>query len=149
MRKNLSEELEINDDISLDNGEDKKPEEEKVANELKDIAQKDLDDKNKIADEIREAEAPEAEANDGYGKSLKIKQFVEKLTLEEPTNVLNEDFDDFLFEKRSDAVHAVYGILESYMDNLMTTDIDILEECESVCEEALVHLEDAIKSGEY
>ena len=64
MKKNLSEELEINDDINLDDGEEKKPELEKEAEEHEDAVQKDLDEKNKIADEIKNAEAPKAEAEE-------------------------------------------------------------------------------------
>lgn len=157
-RRNISEELNINDFISLDDGSERKDDLEKEADKLEKENQEIIDDKIKDFEEIRDAEAPKLKANDGLGKTLKIKKFVEKIVLEEPSNTLNEnnkkkdlneDFDDFLFKKRSDAVHAVYNVLESYVDTLMTTDVDILDECETVCEEALVHLEDAINSGEF
>lgn len=152
-RRNISEELKINDDVAIDNGEDNKPEEEKEANELEKAVQKDIDDKHKLVDEIRDAEAPKATANDGLGKSLNIKQFVEKLTLEETSDdVLNEDFNDLIFDKRSEAVHEIFDALENYVDVLTATDYDIIDECENVCYEALSKLEDVldeVKSGEY
>lgn len=149
MKRNISEELKINDDITLDTGEDNKPEEEKEAEELRKEVQKDIDDKNNILDDIREGEAVKAEANSPEGKALKISQFVEKLILDETSDdVLNEDFNEFIFEKRSNAVSAVYRALESYVNALTSTNIDILDECESVCEEALIHLEDALDSDE-
>lgn len=152
MRKNLSEALEnieINDVITLDDGSEKKPEEEKEAEKLEDAIQKELDEKNKIADEIREAEAPKAEANDGYGKSVKIKQFVEKLNLSEEDcdNVLNEDFDENEFILRSDCVHKIYSVMEEYAMNILGEDApityEIVNDIEAMCDEALVHFEDA------
>ena len=110
-RRNISEELKINNDVTIDNGEDNKPEEEKEANELEKAAQKDIDDKHKLVDEIRDAEAPKATANDGLGKSLNIKQFVEKLTLEETSDdVLNEDFNDGSCIFKPD---SLYGVIKT------------------------------------
>ena len=144
-RMNISEELKLNDDITLNDGSELKDEAEKVADEFLKDAQKDIDEKNKFLDDIKDAEAPKAEANDGSGKSLKIKQFVERLSLDETNDNLNEDFDEFIFNKRSDAVHQVYSVLEAYVDVLTSSNVDILEECESVCEEALIHLEDELR----
>ena len=149
MRKNLSEELEINDDIKLEDGEELKPEVEKEKDKLDKEVQKELDAKNKISDEIKDAEAPKAEVNNGLGKSTKIKQFVEKLTLEEPSDTLNEavdnDFDDELFEYRCEIVGKIYNALEDYWNYMNRHKVDLsraADEIESVGEEALYHFED-------
>lgn len=146
-RQNISEELKIGD-IVLDDGSEKKSEMEKVANELNKEAQKDLDDKLKDAEEIRDAEAPKAEANDGKGKSLKIKQFVEKLILEEPSDVLNEDIGDVdrYNHLRNETARKITGLLEDYVSYLLGeedfTEEDLRDEVESVLEQAMFYVED-------
>ena len=156
MRKNLSEELEINDDVVLNDGEEKKPEEEKEGDKLKKEIQKQLDDKSKAFDEIRDAEAPKAEVNDGMGKSTKIKHFVEKLTLEEPSDVLNEDvipsddedrYYDLYFDLINNVYHQLVEFAHKALDNSYVREqgipIDFVkEQAESACEEALMHFDD-------
>ena len=146
MRKNLSEELEINDVVTLDDCADNKPEEEKEEDKLKKEVQKELDQKNKIADEIRDAEAPKAAANNGLGKSTKIKQFVEKLTLEEPTDTLNEDLEDEYSDKRFDAVHNVYDVFANYayilQSKLGYDEKRVEDELYSLAEEAIIRFMD-------
>ena len=148
MKRNISEELNINDVITLDDGSEKKDELEKVAAELQKESQDIIDDKLNDLEEIRDAEAPAPEANDGFGKTLHIKNFVEKLTLsEEDDNVLNEDFNDKMFEKRSDAVGEVYRALEKYArwlyydSNIDDEEFNLIGELEDVCDEALMHAE--------
>lgn len=147
-RQNISEELKLNDDIVLDDGSEKKLEAEKISSELEKEAQKELDVKNDIADDIRNAKAPSAEANDGFGKSLKIKQFVEKLKLKEPSNALTEEVDTIAFNERDEAVHDAYNALAKYARflyydaNIDDEEFDIFEELESVCEEVIMRLND-------
>lgn len=151
-RRNLSEELDIklNDDIVLDDGSEKKEEAEKAKEEYFDEVQKDLDQKLKVAEEIRDAEAPKVEANDGKGKALKIKQFTEKLSLsEENSRFLTEEFDeDRLFNMRSSIVHDLYEVLAKYASwlyydsEIEDEEFSISDELESVCEEALFRTED-------
>lgn len=147
-RKNLSEELKINDDIVLDDGSELKDELEKSKEKYFDEVEKELNQKVKDAEEISGAEAPKVEANDGLGKSLKIKQFTEKLILEEPSDVLNEEVDTIAFDERDEAVHAVYKALEKYAKflyfdaNINDDEFDIFEELESVCEEVMMRLND-------
>lgn len=153
-RKNLSEELEIklNDDITLDDGSEKKEEEEKAKEKYFSDVQKNLEQKIETAEEIRDAEAPEVKANDGMGKALKIKQFTEKLILseEDSNNILNEDlddnFDERAFELRSDFVHKLYNVLEDYLDRAYPDGASkhVLDELYSMCEEAIIHLEDEL-----
>lgn len=149
MRENLSEELKINDVIELDDGdrsEEEIKEDDKEESDLEKDIQKELDDKNKIADEIRDAEAPKPELNNGLGKATKIKQFVEKLILEEPSNILNEDFEDEYSDARFDAVHAVFKPLTDYafiLQNKLGFDADAVEEeLYSVAEEAIIRFMD-------
>lgn len=147
-RKNISEELEINKDITLNDGSELKPEEEKVAEEVHKEVQELIDEKNEMLDEIREAEAEEVEVNDSLGKSTVIKQFVEKLILDEPSNILNEEVDTFTFDERDEAVHTVYDALAKYARFLYfdahidDEEFDIFEELESVCEEVIMRLND-------
>ena len=150
MRKNLSEELKINDDVVLNDGSEAKEEEDKKAKEVEKEVQKELDSKNKIADEISDAKAPKVTANNGLGKSTKIKQFVEKLVLEEPSDTLNEDFEDELFDARDEAVHSVYDVLAKYARKALnigggvrdSIDSKVLDDCQSICDEAVYHLSD-------
>ena len=147
MEKNLSEELKINDDIVLDDGSELKSEEEKEAKKLQDEIQKDLDEKNKFAEEIKDAEAPKAEANNGEGKSLKIKHFVEKLVLEEPSDSLNEDIEDYDDAMYRDSMtHQVFNILKGYAKEYIGLKYrdEILSDLEDVCNEALMHIEEII-----
>lgn len=137
MRKNLSEELEINDDISLDNGENKKQEEEKEDDKLQKEIQKDIEEKNKIADEIRDAEAEEIKITDGSGKALKIKKFNEKLTLEEPSNILTEGefltqgMEEIYSKARLEFMSNLNSLLDSYsyiLGSKLAWGIDEVEE---------------------
>ena len=151
-RKNISEELEINKDITLNDGSELKPEEEKVAEEVHKEVQDLIDEKNEILDEIREAEAVEVEANDGLGKSTVIKQFVEKLILDEPSDVLIEEVNTFDLDERDEAVHAVYNALAKYANFLYfdlqiededsLEDFDLYGELEDVVEEVMMRLND-------
>lgn len=161
MRTNLSEELKLNDDISLDDGSEKLPELEKEKEKLDKEIQKDLDAKVDIAKEIRDAEAPKAEINDAKGKSTKIKQFVEKLILEEPSDALNEDIDTTNLNARRECLSTVYNALAKYANYLyydlypdledsgidfdeddFDETFDIFDELSKVCEEALIRAED-------
>jgi hypothetical protein len=156
-RQNISEELKLNDDIVLDDGSDKKEELEKDGEELEKEVQKELDAKIDIADEIREAEAEEFKATNALGKTTKIKNFTEKLILEEPSNVLNEEVDTIAFDERDEAVHAVYNALAKYARFLYfdadlgheyfdeegeLENFDIFEELENVCDEVMMRLND-------
>ena len=149
MRKNLSEELKINDDVTLNDGEEKKPEEVKEGDKLEKDIQKEIDEKNKIADEVRDAEAPELEAKDGHGKALKIKQFTEKLILEEPSNSLNENLYDLsdkeltiYNEQRQEALQAMYDAIGNFAfyleDYFHLSDDEVQDELESIFDEALM-----------
>ena len=154
MRKNLSEELKINDDIVLNDGSEAKEEEDKKAKEVEKEVQKELDSKNKIAKEVVNAKTPDAKANNSMGKSTKIKQFVEKLTLEEPSNTLNEDFEDGedqYYDLYFDLVSDIYRLLVNFAHKALNIQyvrdqdipIDFVrEQAESACEEALVHFDD-------
>ena len=159
MRKNLSEELKINDDIVLNDGSEAKEEEDKKAKEVEKEVQKELDSKNKIAKEVVNAKTPDAKANNSMGKSTKIKQFVEKLTLEEPSDVLNEDVEDMkssddedrYYDLYFDLVSDIYRLLVNFahkaLDIQYVRDQDIpidfvREQAESSCEEALMHFDD-------
>ena len=154
MRKNLSEELKINDDIVLNDGSEAKEEEDKKAKEVEKEVQKELDSKNKIAKEVVNAKTPDAKANNSMGKSTKIKQFVEKLTLEEPSNTLNEDFEDGedqYYDLYFDLVSDIYRLLVNFAHKALNIQyvrdqdipIDFVrEQAESSCEEALMHFDD-------
>lgn len=153
MKRNISEELNINDVIMLDDGSEKKEEAEKEAKDHEKYVQDELDKKVDDFEEIKNAEAPKLEVNDGYGKALHIKQFTEKLILSEDDceNILNEEIDTFKFSERDEAVHAVYNSLAKYAkflyfdldeDEEDLESFDIFDELESVCEEAMIRLED-------
>ena len=156
-RKNLSEELKLNDDIVLNDGSELKDEVEKVADELEKATQDVIDEKNEILDDIKNAEAADVEANDGSGKSTTIKQFVEKLILDEPSDVLNEDIDTINLDARQECLSTVYNALAKYANYLyydlfadLKDDVeeddyenfDIFDELSNVCEEALIRAED-------
>lgn len=96
MRLNLSEELVINDDISLNDGSEVKEEQEKEAEKLEKEANKELEDKVEAVEEINKAEAEEIDLKDPAGKTIKIKGLTEgvKLTLEEPSDILTEDLEE-------------------------------------------------------
>lgn len=149
MRTNLSEELKIGTDISLNDGSEMKEVEEKEKEKYEKEVQKDLDQKIDAAEEIREAEAPEVELNDAKGKALKIKNFTEKLTLDESdSRILTEDLEDEMFEQRSICVSKVYNALADYANFLYydagieDEDFNIFNELETVCEEAVIRAED-------
>ena len=144
MRENLSEELKLNDVITLDDGSENKEDEVKENEEFKKEVEKELEDKLEVALEIGEDDTPKAEANDSLGKSLKIKQFVEKLVLDETDNsqVLTEDLEDEMFEKRHDCVSKVYNALADFANFLYYNDYDVNAELDLVCEEALIRIED-------
>ena len=91
MKINLSEELVINDDISLGDDEEKEAKEiEKSAEEHEKEVNKELEDKVKDVEEINEFEAKPIEIHDAEDKKLKIKGLTEKLILEEPSDILTE-----------------------------------------------------------
>lgn len=147
MRKNLSEELKINDDVVLNDGSEAKEEEDKKAKEVEKEVQKELDSKNKINKELANAKTPDAKANNGLGKSTKIKQFVEKLVLEEPSDTLNEDFsDDEMMEAYFDALHEVYKVFSDYafiLQSKFHLDKSAIEsELYAISEEAIIRFLD-------
>lgn len=154
VKKNLSEELVINDDISLgslncDEEECKKELEKEIEDHEKEV-NKELADKVKDVEEINEFEADPIEIHDGEDKKVKIKGLTEKLTLEEPDDVLNEDWEDWseddYFERYSNAVHKVYDVLLGFIrecrDYMHEAGENQLDAAESICDEALYHLED-------
>lgn len=157
MKVNLSEELVINDDISL--GKDEEAQIEANKKSLEDHEKevnKDLADKVDAVEEINEFEADPVEIHDGEDKKLNIKGLTEKLILEEPSDILNEstDIEDILFEWRDQCVRDVFAELHSYLkhceyanvgnDYPFNTKQDAIDALESICEEAIYHLDDVI-----
>lgn len=93
MNVNLSEELIINDDISLGKDEEAQAaEDNKAFEEHEKEVNKELEERVDAVDEINEFEADPVEIHDGEDKKVKIKGLTEKLILEEPDDSLNEDF---------------------------------------------------------
>jgi len=91
----LSKETEEERDIHGDDGEQKRPEAEEVKKEIEDDAKKELNSREEnVVNDINDAETPKAVANNGFGKAINIKGLSEKLTLEEPTDVLTEGYED-------------------------------------------------------
>ena len=104
MNKNLSEELIINDNISLGkNDEEQAKEIEKSAEEHEKEVNKELADKVKDVEEINEFEVKP------------IKGLSEKLTLEEPSDVLTEDFEDELNDDIFILADNITNLLKSFM----------------------------------
>lgn len=93
MKKNLSEELIINNDLEMWDNEDTLPEIEKDREELDKEVNKELEAKIKDVEDINAAEAPEIEVHDGDDKKIKVKGLTEKLILDEgdDSHTLNED----------------------------------------------------------
>ena len=150
MRKKLSEELVIDEPNS---GEELKPELEKVAEERKEEVQKELQDRvDMVEDEINNAKTPEIEIKDVNDKKVKIKQFTEKLILEEPSEILTEDWEDWdaddYMERYFNAVSKVHLVLVDFINECKDYMHEVGElqydAAESVCEEALFHLKDEI-----
>lgn len=157
MKVNLSEELVINDDISL--GKDEEAQIEADKKSLEDHEKevnKDLADKVDAVEEINEFEVDPVEIHDGEDKKLNIKGLTEKLILEEPSDILNEstDIEDILFEWRDQCIRDVFAELHSYLkhceyanvgnDYPFNTKQDAIDALESICEEAIYHLDDVI-----
>lgn len=160
MKVNLSEELVINDDISL--GKDEEAQIEADKKSLEDHEKevnKDLADKVDAVEEINEFEADPVEIHDGEDKKLNIKGLTEKLILEEPSDILNEstDMEDLLFEWRSQCVKGIFDKLHTYLEHCKYTNVgydypfntkqDVIDELESMCEEAVYHLDDVIDNS--
>ena len=158
MKINLSEELVINDDISLGNDEEKEAKEiEKSAEEYEKEVNKELEDKVKDVEEINEFEAKPIEIHDAEDKKLKIKGLTEKLILEEPSDILTEakDIDDILFELRDQCVRDIHNELHSYLKHCEYANIDYpfstkeaaIDALESICEEAIYHMDDILDNS--
>ena len=104
MNKNLSEELIINDNISLGKDDEEQAKEiEKSAEEHEKEVNKELADKVKDVKEINEFEVKP------------IKGLSEKLTLEEPSDVLTEDFEDELNDDIFILADNITNLLKSFM----------------------------------
>ena len=161
VKKNLSEELVINDDISLgslncDEEECKKELEKEIEDHEKEV-NKELADKVKDVEEINEFEAKPVEIHDGEDKKVKIKGLTEKLTLEEPSDVLNEsaDIEEILFDLREQCISDIHNELHSYLkhceyaniDYPYSTKEDAIDALESICEEAIYHMDDILDNS--
>ena len=136
MRKKLSEEL----ILEPNSGEELKPELEKVAEEHQEEVQKELKDRvEMVEDEINNAETPEIEIKDINNKKVNIKQFTEKLILEEPSEVINEDLEtvnEDAYDKLMDVYqNAVNGVAQALRELYVFTKGDT-EMCEDAAEEA-------------
>lgn len=151
MNVNLSEELIINDDISLGKDEEAQAaEDNKALEEHEKEVNKELEERVDAVDEINEFEADPIEIHDGEDKKVKIKGLTEKLILEEPDDTLNEDFgswtEDTYMNKYFDAVHDVHDVLYKFIrdcgDYMHEAGEDQFSAAESICDEALYHLED-------
>ena len=156
MRQNLSEELIINDDISLgsldhDDEECKKELAKEIEKNEKEVSDE-LTDRVEEVEEINTAEAPKVEIHDAEDKKIKIKGLTERLILEEPEDTLNEDFgswtEDTYMDKYFTAVHDVYAVLYKFIrdcgDYMHEAGENQLDTAESICDEAVVHFEEAL-----
>lgn len=134
MKKNLSEELAINDDISLGVGEEEQAKEnEKVFEDHEKEVNKDLADKVDDVEEINEFEAKPIEIKDGEDKKVKIKGLTEKLVLEEPSDILTEDVNHD-YDAYFNAVTEMSDVVEELFASLK--DVQTEEEIVQLCQDA-------------
>ena len=146
MKKNLSEELIINNDLEMQDNEDTLPEIEKDREELDKEVNKELEAKIKDVEDINAAEAPEIEVHDGDDKKIKVKGLTEKLILDEgdDSHTLNEDWKDSLDSQVYNALSNIsfnahiHGIdftedqfraaVENFMNKFFTIELPVYEE---------------------
>jgi len=129
MRKNLSEELVINDVIKLGVEEDEEVSTQPDKETEKKI-NKELADKVKDVEEINDAKTPDL--------GVKIKGLTEKLVLEEPSDMLNEDINPYSYDAYSDAVSDLTNIVKRFLER--TNDVpheDAIQMCYDAFEEAI------------
>lgn len=132
----LSEEL----NYEPRDGSELKPELEKEAEKHNKEVEKDLDAAKKVVDKINDSEPEKLVLKDGSGKDIKGL-----------TEDLNEDVDDDYSENFVQAVDEVHNILASFISKNKTymeeNGIDLVSECDDLCDQALTHIEEAIENG--